>query len=56
MIEGMREVVPDVNIIVNVVATTCWSKQAEAVYDAQGRLIPWSPPAEPASNLTVDAA
>ncbi len=43
MIAGMREVVPDVRIAVEVVASTVWSKQAVPVIDEQGRLAAWSP-------------
>jgi DNA polymerase I-like protein with 3'-5' exonuclease and polymerase domains len=42
MIAGMREVVPDVRVAVNPVATTVWSKQAKEVYDHRGHLQPWS--------------
>ena len=47
MIEGMTEVVPDVRVEVECVAATAWSKQAEVVRDAEGRLLAWSPPAAP---------
>jgi DNA polymerase I-like protein with 3'-5' exonuclease and polymerase domains len=45
MIAGMAEVVPDVRIEVECVATTAWSKAAKVVRDAAGRLLAWSPPA-----------
>jgi hypothetical protein len=44
MIEGMTEVVSDVRIEVECVATTAWSKAAKVVRDAAGRLLAWSPP------------
>ena len=47
MIEGMREVVPDIRIDVESVATTVWSKGAKDVHDDRGRLIAWSPPEVP---------
>jgi hypothetical protein len=44
MIQGMREVVPDVRIDVSYAATNRWHKDAEAVYDAAGeRLLLWRP-------------
>jgi hypothetical protein len=45
-IAGMAEVVPDVRIEVECVATTAWSKAAKVVRDERGRLRAWSPPAE----------
>ena len=45
MIEGMTEVVPDVRIEVECVATTVWSKEAKRVRDAEGRLLDRSPSA-----------
>ena len=41
MIEGMREVVPDVRIEVKYAASRQWHKKAKAIFDAAGRLIPW---------------
>jgi len=38
----MTAVVPDVQIKVETVAMTRWSKAAVATYDATGRLIAWS--------------
>lgn len=44
MINGMLEVVPDIRISVECVATDCWSKDAQAVYDSHGRLEVWHAP------------
>jgi hypothetical protein len=44
MIEGMKEVVPDVRVAVESVATTVWNKGAKRVIK-DGRLEAWSPPA-----------
>lgn len=41
MIEGMQEVVPNVCIDVEYAISRHWSKGAEAVYDAEGRLVPY---------------
>ncbi|QGJ68585.1 Hypothetical protein PBC10988_2460 [Planctomycetales bacterium 10988] len=43
MIEGMREVILDLPIEVEYAAMRRWYKDAEAVYDEQGRLVPWEP-------------
>ena len=43
MVAGMREVVPDVNVGTEYAVATRWYKGASAVYDANGRLIPWEP-------------
>jgi DNA polymerase I-like protein with 3'-5' exonuclease and polymerase domains len=43
MIEGMTEVVPDVRVEVESVASTTWSKKACEVRDDRGRLRAWSP-------------
>jgi hypothetical protein len=43
MIEGMRGVVPDVAVEVAFAASQRWYKDAEAVFDGEGRLLPWSP-------------
>jgi hypothetical protein len=45
MIAGMAEVVPDIRIEVECLATTAWSKAAKVVRDERGRLLAWSPPA-----------
>ena len=42
MIDGMKEVVPDVRIDVEYAACRCWSKSAEMRLDESGKLIPWS--------------
>ena len=46
MIAAMREVVPDIRVDVDYVASTVWSKSAEKVLDADGRLMAWSPPSK----------
>ncbi len=46
MIEGMREVVPDVRIDVDYAAAARWYKSAKEVSDAEGRLLPWKPAAD----------
>jgi hypothetical protein len=46
MIDGMREVVPDVRIDVDYAAAARWYKSAKEVHDADGRLLPWEPPVE----------
>jgi hypothetical protein len=46
MVAGMREVVPDVRVAVECVASRVWSKHAERVTDGAGRLLAWSPPAD----------
>lgn len=43
MVAGMREVVPDVKVGTEYAVATRWYKGASAVYDANGRLIPWEP-------------
>jgi DNA polymerase I-like protein with 3'-5' exonuclease and polymerase domains len=43
MIEGMREVVPDVRVDVDFAAMRCWHKGAKPVYNKEGRLVPWAP-------------
>jgi hypothetical protein len=43
LIEGMTEVVPDVRVEVESVASTTWSKKACQVRDDCGRLVAWSP-------------
>ena len=53
MIEGMTEVVPDVRVDVECVATTVWSKGATEVRDAEGRLLAWSPPEEEVCHATL---
>ena len=41
MIEGIREVVPNVHIDVDYAAATRWYKSAKDVSDAEGRLLLW---------------
>ena len=43
MIEGMREVVPDVRVSVEAVLCDRWHKGAKPVRDAAGRLTVWRP-------------
>jgi hypothetical protein len=43
MIEGMREVVPDVRVGTEYALVRRWYKGACPAYDATGRLIPWEP-------------
>jgi hypothetical protein len=43
MIEGMREVVPDVQIDVDYAAAARWYKSAKEVSGAEGRLLLWEP-------------
>jgi hypothetical protein len=45
MKEQMKLVVPDVAINVEPAAMYFWDKDAEAVHDADGKLIPWTPKA-----------
>lgn len=42
MVSTMREWVPDVLIVAEPALMRAWSKDAEAVYDGEGRLIPWT--------------
>jgi hypothetical protein len=44
MLGGMREVVPDVRVGVKHAAMDRWNKDAEAVFDAAGKLLLWQPP------------
>ncbi len=41
MVSTMKEWVPDVLIVAEPALMLAWDKDAEAVYDANGRLIPW---------------
>lgn len=41
----MRQITPDVPVKMEGCLMLKWHKRAEPVYDAEGRLIPWSPPA-----------
>jgi DNA polymerase-1 len=43
MEEAMATVIPDVKIGTEATAMLRWCKGAEALYDAQGRLVPWAP-------------
>lgn len=45
MVEEMKKVVPDVAIKVEPAAMLYWDKEAEAVHDENGKLIPWMPKA-----------
>lgn len=44
MIQGMQEVVPDVQVQVSVAAASRWYKGAEACYSPEGALLLWEPP------------
>lgn len=47
MIEGMKEVVPDILVDVSFAATDRWYKEAEAVWDKKGKqLLLWQPEGE----------
>lgn len=50
MVEQMRTVVPDVKVKAEPALMRRWYKQAEAVFDANKRLIPWEPPPAVASK------
>jgi hypothetical protein len=56
MIEGMREVVPDVRVDVTYAATDRWYKEAEAKLDPAGRLVLWRPEPEPRPSTPAPAA
>lgn len=43
MVEEAKPWLPDVPATVTPCLATCWSKDAVAVYDEEGRLVPWSP-------------
>lgn len=43
MIASMREFVPDVKVSAEPALMRRWDKNAKAIYDASGRLIPWEP-------------
>lgn len=43
MVQEANKWLPDVPATTTPCLATCWSKDAEAVYDERGRLIPWSP-------------
>lgn len=46
MVEGMRQSLPDVVIKVKLLLARRWVKDAEPVYDDEGRLVPWEPTTE----------
>lgn len=46
MVEIYQSYTPDVKITAGAHLMSRWSKDAEALYDERGRLIPWSPPQE----------
>ena len=46
MIEQMCRVIPDVKVKVESALMYRWYKKAKAVYDSQGRMIPWTPEKE----------
>ena len=43
MVEGARKFLPDVTPKAPPTLQRAWSKDAKALYDAQGRLVPWAP-------------
>lgn len=43
MVEAAKPWLPDVPATTTPCLATCFSKNAEAIYDAKGRLLPWSP-------------
>jgi len=43
MVDTMKKYVPDVKVSASPALMTCWSKDAIAIIDDSGRLIPWSP-------------
>lgn len=43
MVEAAKPWLPDVPATTTPCLATCFSKNAEAIYDANGRLLPWSP-------------
>ena len=56
MIEAMQEVVPDVLIDVEYAAAARWYKSAEAMYDTDGKLLPWTPPEPGAEGEPLPSA
>jgi hypothetical protein len=46
MVEQMKTCVPDVKVKAEPALMRRWYKGAEAVYDANGRLVPWEPKSE----------
>ena len=54
LINGMKEVVPDVLVDVSFAATDRWHKEAEAVWGRKGkRLLLWHPEKEAASGCSI---
>lgn len=43
MVQGAKQYLPDLNVLAPPVAMMAWSKEAKAVYDEKGRLVPWRP-------------
>jgi len=56
MIEGMREVVPDVQIDVEYAAAARWYKSAKERRDADGNLLLWEPAEASVDTLVALAA
>jgi DNA polymerase-1 len=54
MVEGMREVVPDLPVRVEYAVMARWSKDAEARFDPSGRLLVWEPEAGPAPGPAAE--
>ena len=46
MVEEMAKVCPDVRVSAEPAAMTYWRKEAETVFDSEGRLTPWEPKKE----------
>jgi hypothetical protein len=56
MVEVYQRYTPDVKITAAAHLMSRWSKDAEALYDERGRLIPWSPPQEEDEQWEKDLA
>ncbi|MBN9121887.1 MAG: hypothetical protein J0I06_22560 [Planctomycetes bacterium] len=56
MIAGMKEVIPDVTVDVDYAATSRWRKGAKAVFDAEGKLLVWEPPAKKIGSIPSGGA
>jgi len=51
MVEGMKELTPDIPVSVELAMMYNWNKKAKAVYDAGGQLVPWDEPPSPVVGL-----
>ena len=57
MIDGMQAVVPNIAIKVEYAAADRWYKNAKAVYNEQGELLPWTPdPSREELHQQLDSA